>query len=168
MFAACIPMLLGCSFCFAQDPDAKIGTVKIYEKMTLEQAVEKLNNLSKDHTIGSNQSPLTADEIVGAITRWSGKPPIPDEKRAEFETIAKTRMLNLGDQLQFSTSFQSDGNYFTVWWLDLTVGRYKFRIRDRTISSRPQTDEEKAMPEKRLKRMQELLKQRGRENKAGG
>lgn len=138
-YASLLFIFVSSSLCSAQDPDAIHGTVSIKQAITLDQAVAKLNALSEDHTIGQDQPPLTADEIVAAINRWDFEAPISDKKREKFKTIAKTRMLNPGDKLQFSTGLWSDGHYFTVWWLDLTVDNYKFRIRDRTISSRPQT-----------------------------
>ena len=138
-YASLLLIFVSSTLSSAQNPDAKHGTVSIKQAVTLDQAAAKLNALTEDHTIGQDQPTLTADEIVAAINRWDFEAPISDEKREQFKTIAKTRMLNPGDKLQFSTGLWSDGHYFTVWWLDLTVDNYRFRIRDRTISSRPQT-----------------------------
>lgn len=141
------------------DPDAKFGRVTAAESQSLADSVAQLNEISRNHNIGRTQEPLTADEVVGAIRRWSNALDISPETKAQFERIAETGMLNDGDELEFSTGLWSGGNYYTVWWLDLTVDKYTFRVRDRTISSRPQTNEEIAMLERnRIEAMKRLNK----------
>jgi hypothetical protein len=146
------------------DPDAKFGFVNVAEPQSLAEAVQQLNSISKQHNIGKTQEPLTADEVIGAIRRWSNKRDIPVETKAKFERIAETGMLNAGDQLKFATGLFSEGNFYAVWWLDLTVDNYVFRVRDRTISSRKQTDEEIAMLAKLRREM--LDRARGQDHPA--
>lgn len=91
------------------DPDAKFGTVTAPDSITLADAVAQLNKISEQHTLGKSQEPLTADEVTGAIRRWSNAPAISDETKAKFDRIAETGVLGKGDELQFATGLWSDG-----------------------------------------------------------
>ena len=124
------------------DPNAKFGTVAVTDSMTLEDAVAQINKIAARHSIGKSQEPLTQDEVVSAIKRWSDTVEVSDETRASFNQIATTGELKAGDELQFATGLWSGGNFYTVWWIDLSVDNYTFRVRDRTISSRKMTDDE--------------------------
>ncbi len=141
-----------------RDPDAKFGRVIVDESQSLADSVAQLNEISQYHNLGKTQEPLTPDEVIGAIRRWSRALEINAETRAKFDRIAETGMLHAGDELNFSTGLWSDGNYYSVWWLDLTVDNYTFRVRDRTISSRLQTDEEIAMLDRRRAEARELFR----------
>jgi hypothetical protein len=122
------------------------------------RATAKLNEMTKDHPIGSKQPPITVAEIIGAIQRYAGKTEkIPADKRGKFWAIAATKMLNPGDRLTFSTELWSDDIHVTVWWLDLIVDGHRFHIRDRTISYRPQSALEKEMHEYLRKSLEEAM-----------
>ena len=143
--------------------------IRIDELRKLDVVVAEFNELAANHVIGADQPPLTTDEVVAAIRRWPHDRKIADEKKKQFIEIAETRMLNAsvapGTRLSFSTGLQRNGNYFTVWWIDLTFERYTFRIRDRTISSRPMTDAEKKAAAAASERMKEMMKNRALNNK---
>jgi hypothetical protein len=149
------------AICLAQESGRKkSGTVTITDPTSLAEATAKLNELTKDHPIGSQQPPITVEEIVAAIHRYAGKK-IPADKRKKFLAVATTKMLNPGDGLKFSTELWSDDIHVTVWLLDLTVDGYKLRIRDRTISYRPQSALEKEMHESLRKSLEEAMKRKG-------
>lgn len=158
----CISIFVAIHFgatCLAQESGRKkSGTVSITEKTSLAEATAELNEMTKDHPIGSKQPPITVAEIIGAIQRYAGKTEkIPADKREKFLAIATTKMLNPGDRLTFSTELWSDDIHVTVWWLDLIVDGHRFHIRDRTISYRPQSALEKEMHEYLRKSLEEAM-----------
>ena len=120
------------------------NTVIVENQMSIRDGVAELNAKSKHHEIGKSQEPLTAEEVVGGIRRWLQEHSVSSERRAKFERIADSCVLNPGDELSFATSLNNSGHRFNVWWLDLTVDDYTLRIRDRTISSRKLTSREVA------------------------
>lgn len=171
LLAVVLPLI--CSVVTAQlddslllhESDAASGSVTAKNSMAIDEAAAQLNQISKRHRLGKSQVPITADEVIGAIRRWSHAPEISDETKAKFNRIAKTGTLSAGDRLHFSTGLWSNGNYYTVWWLDLTVDNYTFRIRDRTISSRKQTEDEVAMLKRQEIRLIDALEESRRPNR---
>jgi hypothetical protein len=140
-----------------RDSDATFGGLTVDVPQSLDNFVAQLNEITKHHKLGKTQEPLTADEVIGAIRRWSNNPEATPETKAKFNRIVETGVLNAGDKLSFSTGLTSDGICYTVWWLDLTVDRYVFRIRDRTVSSRPQTKEEIALHKRNVAEIKKQL-----------
>jgi len=143
--------------CWAQESRPKgSGTVRVTEKSSLAEVVARLNDDIIGHPIGKNQTPITVDEIVAVIRRHLGSK-IPKNKRNEFLAVATTEMLNSGDWLKYSTESWTDEFHFTVWSIELTVGGYKIRIRDRAISSRAQTPLEKTMRQHLKKQLEKAM-----------
>lgn len=136
-------------------PDSPTESIVAQKSVRLCNVVAELNEVSKHHNLGKSQEPITTDEVVGAIHRWldsNNKRPTagigfhdsticPDDKRLKFLQIAETQMLNAGDELRFATGLNSNGYVYTVWWIDLTVDKFRIRLRDRTLGCRKQTDE---------------------------
>lgn len=118
------------------EADSTLYRVQVKERMSLEQAVREFNYKAKHHSVGKTQPPLTADEIVAAIRGKNA------EDNTRLEEIADTRFLIPGEELSFMPGWITEGNYVTVWWIDLRVKGHGLRIRDRTLSSRKLTSEE--------------------------
>ena len=156
MFAAC--QFVATSL--AQDIRAKkSGTIKITEATSLVDAIATLNGLTEGHPIGRDQPSITVDEVIAAIQRYSATAKkVPADKKDKLLAVAETLTLNSGDRLRFSTVLWAGDIYVTVWSIDLFVGGHKLRIRDRTLSFRPQTEMEKQMHESLRKAMDEVIK----------
>ncbi len=137
---------LNCSLVDAQDdtrgPDSPQGALVVDKPSTLDDAVDRFNALAGSHAIGKQQSALTSEEIIGAIRRWPNNLEIDDSLRKKFDNIAKTGQLPAGSEIQFHTILLDKLCRYTVWWIDLEIDGYRFRVRDRTIDSRWLTIEE--------------------------
>jgi RNA polymerase sigma factor (sigma-70 family) len=105
----------------------------------LAKAIREFNQTAKGSRIGEKQSPLTEAEVIGAIRRWDREQlAVDDGTYRAFLKIAQTGELPSSAKLSFITYYEgAQGFAFDVWWVDLEVGGYNFRIRDRTISSYP-------------------------------
>jgi hypothetical protein len=113
---------------------------------SLKDAVDSFNQQAANDQIGSREPPLLEDEVVAAIPGWRRDvDKVGDPTYAVFQKIADSKTLPEGAKLSFTTSWGTFNGYdFTVWWVDLSVktgknSGYKFRIRDRKISSKPST-----------------------------
>ena len=137
---------INCNSICAQDrsrgPDSPHGSVVVVEPSTLDDAVVRFNTLAVENVIGAQQSALDSEEIIGAIRRWPNNLEIDDALKNKFDNIVKTGQMPNGSEIQFHTILLSGDYHFTVWWIDLKIDGYRFRIRDRTISSRPLTNDE--------------------------
>ena len=171
LFASAVSLLVIRNPCSAtaQLDNSISKQIRVEDRKKLDDVVAELNKLAANHVIGATQAPLTTDEVVAAIRRWPHDRKITDEKKKKFVEIADTRMLDAsiapGTRMSFSTGYRTNGHHFTVWWIDLTFDRYTFRIRDRTISSRPMTDEEKKEVADATERMKEMMKNRAERNR---
>ena len=127
------------------NPDSIFGMVgSAEEKLTLVDAVARFNDIARQNSIGESQEPLTVDEVIASIGRRINEIEINAPSRSRLERIAETGTLEPGDALQFSNQMFREGRVYTVWWVDVRAGTYRFRIRDRTLSSREQTAQERA------------------------
>jgi hypothetical protein len=133
------------------ESDSTLYYVQIDERKSLEQAVREFNYKAKHHSVGKTQTPLTADEVVSAIRSKNAK------GNARLEEIAETRLLIPGEELSFISGWITEGNYVTVWWIDLRVKGHGLRIRDQTLSSRKLTSEELAAQEQFHERFNEQI-----------
>jgi hypothetical protein len=131
---------------FAADkPPAESSTT------SLADAVKEFNESFRVKHAGKDQPPLTEDEVVAAIRGWVREftPPVTDEVYDAFQKVAETRVLPKGAKIDMINGWKGyRGFSFDVWWIDLRmpVGEksgYAFRIRSRTMSSRPLNEEEK-------------------------
>lgn len=134
------------------EADSNLYRVQIEERMSLEQAIREFNYKAEHHSVGKTQPPLTADEVVAAIRGKNA------EDNTRLGEIADTRFLISGEQLSFTPGWITEGNYVTVWWIDLSVKGHGLRIRDRTLSSRKLTSEELADRERFHEQSEKLLK----------
>jgi hypothetical protein len=117
--------------------------------ISLADAVKAFNDSRQAQIAGKDQPPLTEDEMIAAIRGWVREyaPPATDDVYEAFQTIAETRVLPRDAKIQATSGWQGyRGFHFNVWWIDLTIPTdklgYTFRIRSRTISSRPLTERE--------------------------
>ena len=118
----------------------------------------QFNELTEQHPIGREQPPITVDEICGVIQRHVRiAKNISDKNKQQILALAKSKFLHPGDSLKFSTEQWLDDIHVTMWRVDLIVDGYKLAVRDRMISSRPQSDLEKKMHEELLKGLNEAL-----------
>jgi hypothetical protein len=132
-----------CNFA-ADEPRAESST-------SLADAVTAFNILAQNRPNGRDQAPLTEDEVVAAIRGWvrDTTPPATDATYDEFQKIAETRRLPKGAKFVPTDGWNGyRGFRFEVWWVDFEIpvgekSHYNFRIRSRTISSRPLTERER-------------------------
>ncbi len=134
------------------DPNAVSGT-----HVALSKALTDFNFSYPDN------NPLTEEEVIAAIRNMkSTYPEMSDEMFEFFQQVVDKRVLPEGMEFQRSDSLISHGYFFEVDWKDLvwktpTKGKphpelgwgFTLRIRERFISSREMTDEEKAEMERR-------------------
>ena len=115
----------------------------------LTNAVTKFNEEAREHPVGKEQPPLTADEVIASIRAWDKRKQPSEEILAVFRAIADTSRLPPHAKI-YSRDTWSDSKYvYTVWCVDLHIKTgenrgYGFRIRDQKISSRELTDDELA------------------------
>ena len=113
--------------------------------VAMRDAVKDINSRAKRDEVGKTQDPLTVDEVIAAIRLWDRKSMKVDDKTyAIFQEIASSQKLPPEAQFDFITRCnQCNGYNIEVWWVDLEVDRYRYRIRDRTlrcVASRPDDD----------------------------
>jgi RNA polymerase sigma factor (sigma-70 family) len=146
------------------------------EETTLDDGVKRFNERTKTLGVGLNEPPLTRDEVVAAIRGWDSKNnPVDSDTLKSFQRVAETEILPAGSSLHWIARWTGYNGYaFKVWWVDLylpIVARdpkrdgqnpmiYGYRIRDRKISSRLLTPQEKQRHEKDVERY-ELEKKSG-------
>jgi hypothetical protein len=114
------------------------------DSISLADAVEIFNAGAKSDRIGKDQPALTENEVVAAIRGWDRKirPPASDAVYNAFQKIADKGRIPKNAKLRWTTA-ASDGLHRSDVWridLDLVTGEksgYTFRVRDRTISVRP-------------------------------
>jgi hypothetical protein len=142
----------------------------------LDDGVKRFNERTKALGVGLNESPLTKDEVVAAIRGWVLKSnPVDADTLKSFQRVAETEILPVGSSLHWIARWTGYNGYaFKVWWVDLYLpivakdpkrdGQkpmiYGYRIRDRKISSRLLTPQEKQRHEKDVERY-ELEKKSG-------
>ncbi len=121
---------------------------------SLADAVQAFNARAANGPIGKEQPPLTEEEVSAAI-RWRAldrkQLPVTDAEFRAFLTVAETRKLPLGSQLEVITHFEpNDEVTFEAWSVRLVMPRqeqkgstYAFLIRERLIRSRQIGEEER-------------------------
>jgi hypothetical protein len=136
---------------FSQAPAAASNANDDKQATPLTDAVRAFNAEAAENPIGKTQPPLTEDEVVAAIRGILRElTPMTDEVYNAYQKVAETRTLPPRATLHFTTDWvpRLEGFHFTVWWADLSImtgehAGYNYRLRDRKISSRPLTDDER-------------------------
>lgn len=101
----------------------------------LAEAVASFNAWAAQDAVGQDQPPLTEDEVIAAIASWNRERfPVGDEAYAAFQTVAETRELPPGVSFTAITSWEWHDRRFTVWWVDLLLEDYNYRVRDRRLN----------------------------------
>jgi hypothetical protein len=89
--------------------------------------------------VGVAQPPLTDEEVVAAIRGWVREHVKADDAVfASSRKIADTGRFPAGAQLDFTTGWAGFRAYdFDVWWIDLSIRGYTYRIWDHQLRCRP-------------------------------
>ncbi len=112
---------------------------------SLAEAISTFNAKAKESPIGMAQTPLTEDEVVGAIRWWDfhrEDSPVSDEEYRAFRNIAETHRLPRGAGFEVLTNFEpNDKVTFDAWSVRIRMprpsgGTYAFVIRERMLGSR--------------------------------
>lgn len=136
-------------------------------EIPLEKAVAAFNVKYPD------ANPLTSDEVIAAIRSWDrSEHPVSDEVLAIYQRVIKERILPKGMYFSRITNLWDWDYSYEVDWKDLTLTSlppftkdpvigfgYNYRIRDRFISSRPLTDEEKKEVREIQKQTEEIKRE---------
>ena len=107
-----------------------------YTSIPLDETVAAFNSMANKHPVGKHEPPITEDEIVDAIESQLPNLDASDQIQAIYKRIARTRRLPRGTQLSTVSSFvPSQGENYTVWWVNLVVmtgpqSGYGMRIRE--------------------------------------
>jgi hypothetical protein len=143
------------TFTFLVAPSA-LQTASL-ETIPLADAMKAFNETAAKDPIGKDQSPLTEEEVIGAVRHLDRTKdmPVTEEMFEAFKQIAETRELPPNAEFESLTGYDPGGDFvFDVWSVRIRMYRpdrssYAFIIRERMIRSRT-IEEELVLAEKRL------------------
>ena len=154
--------------------DRNFAGAAFNEDANLEDGVKRFNERTKELGVGLDEPPLTKDEVIAAIRGWIPKQnPVEAVMLESFQRVAETGILPAGSSFTFTTRWTGYNGYaFEVWWVDLTMPEiandedlpgqqrpvgYTYRIRARTLRSRPMIEQQEIERlERGLKRLERL------------
>jgi len=138
----CLATTICSTHCFAADTESLVDKVHAF------------NRYVKARGLNEGEPPITADEVVASIraTHLEDflKGGSTEETYRRFQKIAETGELPEGSEISHIKRLVSNGFSFDVWWVDLHLKarfgedtQWTHRIRNRTISSRLLTEQER-------------------------
>ena len=134
----------------------------------LTEAIAAFNDKATRDPIGKKETPLTLEEVIGAILLYERpkEAPISDELLGQFKTIASTKKLPGNAEFEVLTGYDRGGMFiFDVWSVRIRIDRpdsssYAFQIRERVVGVR-------TLPEE-IQRLEAFIEAEGVEKWVGG
>lgn len=138
----CLATAICSTHCFASDTESLVDKVNGF------------NRYVEARGLNEGQPSITADEVIASIRATHledfQKGGSTEETYRRLQKIAETEELPGGSEISHIKRLVSNGFSFDVWWVDLHLKygyggktQWVHRIRGRTISSRPLTEQER-------------------------